>query len=68
MGQDLFFLQGNNNKQKYRLAKWNILRRPKDQGGLGIPDLWIRKTWVHPFPPIREDRTNPLRNMRGRME
>ena len=23
-------------KKKYRLTKWNIICRPKDQGGLGI--------------------------------
>ena len=26
-------------KLKYQLAKWDILCRPKDQGGLGILDL-----------------------------
>jgi hypothetical protein len=35
-------LQQNNDKKKYRLAKWNILCRPKDQGGLGIADLAIK--------------------------
>jgi hypothetical protein len=34
-----FFWQGNENKRKYRLAKWNILCQPQDQGGLGILDL-----------------------------
>jgi hypothetical protein len=34
-----FFWQGNGNKQKYRLAKWGILYRPKDQGCLGIANL-----------------------------
>ncbi|WVZ62677.1 hypothetical protein U9M48_012392 [Paspalum notatum var. saurae] len=34
-----FFWQGNENKKKYSLAKWSILCRPKDQGGLGILDL-----------------------------
>ena len=29
-----FFWQGNSDKKKYRLAKWDILCRPKDQGGL----------------------------------
>jgi hypothetical protein len=29
-------------KKKYRLAKWGILCRPKDQGGLGIIDLEIQ--------------------------
>jgi hypothetical protein len=34
-----FFWQGDNHKKKYRLAKWNIICRTKDQGGLGILDL-----------------------------
>jgi hypothetical protein len=29
-------------KKKYRLAKWNIPWQPKDQGGLGIRDLDIQ--------------------------
>jgi hypothetical protein len=37
--QSRFFWQGNNNKQKYRLAKWDILCQPKDQGGLEIANL-----------------------------
>jgi hypothetical protein len=28
--------QSDHQKKKYRLAKWNILCRPKNQGGLGI--------------------------------
>ncbi|KAJ1265204.1 hypothetical protein BS78_08G061400 [Paspalum vaginatum] len=38
-----FFWQGDENKKKYRLAKWNILDQPKDQGGLGIQNLRIKK-------------------------
>ncbi|WVZ95150.1 hypothetical protein U9M48_040950 [Paspalum notatum var. saurae] len=34
-----FFWQGDENKKKYRLAKWTILCQSKDQGGLGILDL-----------------------------
>jgi hypothetical protein len=34
-----FFWQGDNNKKKYRLEKWSIICRPKDQGGLGILDF-----------------------------
>jgi hypothetical protein len=30
--------------RKNRLAKWNILCRPKDQGGLGIANLAISTT------------------------
>jgi hypothetical protein len=37
-----FFWQGDNHKKKYRLAKWSIICRPKDQGGLGILDLEIQ--------------------------
>jgi hypothetical protein len=29
-----FFWQSDENSKKYRLSKWNILCRPKDQGGL----------------------------------
>jgi hypothetical protein len=28
-----FYWQGDTDKKKYRLAKWDILCRPKDQGG-----------------------------------
>jgi hypothetical protein len=34
-----FFWQGDNHKKKYRLTKWTIIYRPKEQGGLGILDL-----------------------------
>ena len=37
-----FFWQGSSNKHKYRLAKWDILCRPKDQGGLGILNLQLQ--------------------------
>jgi hypothetical protein len=37
-----FFWQGDTDKKKYRLAKWDIMCRPKDQGGLGIIDLEIQ--------------------------
>ena len=37
-----FFWQGSSYKHKYRLAKCDILCRPKDQGGLGILDLQLR--------------------------
>jgi hypothetical protein len=39
-----FYLQGDENKQKYRLVRWIIVCRPKDQGGLGIYDLKIKNT------------------------
>jgi hypothetical protein len=39
-----FFWQGDSEKKKYRLAKWNVVCRPKDQGGLGIHDLEAKNT------------------------
>jgi hypothetical protein len=41
-----FFWQSDGQKRKYRLAKWNILCQPKDQGGLGIQDLNIKNIVV----------------------
>jgi hypothetical protein len=37
-----FFWQGSVIKHKYRVAKWDILCRPKDQGGLGILNLLLQ--------------------------
>lgn len=37
-----FFWQSDENKKKYRLSKWNIVCRPKDQGGLGIEVLELK--------------------------
>ena len=37
-----FFWQGDGLKRKYRLAKWDIICRPKDQGGLGIENLEVK--------------------------
>src|SRR5438128_8766106 len=34
-----FYWQGDESRRKYRLAKWNILCQPKDQGGHGIHAL-----------------------------
>ena len=47
-----FFWQSDNETKKYRLARWNILCRPKSQGGLGIQDLEIKNIaflskWVY---------------------
>jgi hypothetical protein len=39
-----FFWQGDSEKKKYRLAKWSIVCRPKDQGRLGIQDLKVKNT------------------------
>jgi hypothetical protein len=37
-----FFWQSDDLKKKYILTKWNIICRPKDQGGLGIEVLDIK--------------------------
>jgi hypothetical protein len=37
-----FFWQSDENKKKYRLTKWNIVCRPKYQGGLCIEVLEIK--------------------------
>ena len=39
-----FFWQSDQQKRKYRLTRWNIICRPKDQGGLGIEVLQIKNT------------------------
>ena len=39
-----FFWQGDSEKKKYRLAKWSVVCRPEDQGGLGIHDLQFKNT------------------------
>jgi hypothetical protein len=31
-----FFWRSDGHKRKYRLTKWNIICRPKDQGALGV--------------------------------
>jgi hypothetical protein len=38
----IFFWQCHEHKKKYVLAKWNILYRPKEFGGLGIQNLGIK--------------------------
>ena len=37
-----FFWQNDQHKRKYRLTKWSIICRPKDQGGLGVEVLSIK--------------------------
>jgi hypothetical protein len=37
-----FFWQSDEDKRKYRLTRWNIICRPKDQGGLGIEVLELK--------------------------
>jgi hypothetical protein len=39
-----FFWRSDDQKRKYRLAKWSILCQPKNQGGLGIHDLDVKNT------------------------
>jgi hypothetical protein len=39
-----FFWQGNSEKKKYRLVKWSVVCRPKDQGGLGVHDLKVKNS------------------------
>ena len=37
-----FFWQSDEHKRKYRLAKWDILCQPKEQGELGIHNLELK--------------------------
>jgi hypothetical protein len=37
-----FFWQWDNHKKKYRIDKWGIIYRPKDQGGLGVINLELQ--------------------------
>ena len=37
-----FFWQSDENKQKYRLTKWNIICGPKDQGSLGVEVMELK--------------------------
>jgi hypothetical protein len=37
-----FFWQSDEDKKKYILSRWNIICRPKDQGGLGIEVLELK--------------------------
>jgi hypothetical protein len=37
-----FFWQSDELKRKYKLTRWNIICRPKDQGGLGVEVLDIK--------------------------
>jgi hypothetical protein len=37
-----FLWQSDGHKRKYRLTKWNIICRPKDQEGLGIEVLELK--------------------------
>jgi hypothetical protein len=41
-----FFWQSDGHKKKYRLTKWNLICRPKDQGGLGVDVLELKKMLV----------------------
>jgi hypothetical protein len=37
-----FFWQSDGHKKKYRLTKWNVICRPKEQGGLGVEVLELK--------------------------
>ena len=39
-----FFWQGDGENKKYRLAKWDVVCRPKDQGALCIHDLCVKNS------------------------
>jgi hypothetical protein len=41
-----FFCQSDENKRKYWLSRWNIICRPKEQGGLGIEVLELKNKWL----------------------
>ena len=42
MFRSRFFWQSDGHKRKYRLTKWEIICRPKDQGGLGVEVLDLK--------------------------
>jgi hypothetical protein len=37
------FWKGDSEKKKYHLVKWSMVCKPKDQGGLGVHDLQVKK-------------------------
>jgi hypothetical protein len=39
-----FFWQGDSEKKKYRVVKWSVAYRPKDQGGLRVHDLQVKNS------------------------
>jgi hypothetical protein len=39
-----FFWQGDCEKKKYRLVKWSMVYRPKEQGGLGVHVLAVKNS------------------------
>jgi predicted enzyme related to lactoylglutathione lyase len=41
--RSFFFWKTDDTKKKYRFTKWNMVCRPKDQGGLGIEVLELKK-------------------------
>jgi hypothetical protein len=48
-----FFLwESDQHKRKYQLTKWNIIYRPKDQGGLEIEILDINNRWYLPIKSL----------------
>jgi hypothetical protein len=54
-----FYWQSDQHKKKYRLARWNIICQPKEQGGLGILNIDVQNKcllskWL--FKLINEER------------
>ena len=47
----LLFWQSDDAKKKYRLARWDIICRPKDQGGLGIENLEVKNRYMKEICP-----------------
>jgi hypothetical protein len=54
--------QSDNHKKKYRLASWNIICQPKDQGGLDIQEIEIQNQcllskwlFICDVPPLSND-------------
>ncbi|WVZ53453.1 hypothetical protein U9M48_004393 [Paspalum notatum var. saurae] len=43
-GKARLLLMGMDKRRRYHNAKWSVLYRTKDHGGLGIFDLGIRNT------------------------
>jgi hypothetical protein len=37
-----FYWQSDQHKKKYRLARWNIISQPKEQGGLGNQNIGVQ--------------------------
>jgi hypothetical protein len=51
-----FFWQSNGHKKKYRLTKLNLICPPKDQGGLGVEVLELKKQMLVEQMAIQADK------------